>query len=264
VIRVLVVDDDFMVAKVHRGFVDRVPGFTTIGVAHTGADALTMAEAQRPDLVLLDIYLPDISGLEVLRRLREKPNRAATDPNRAATDPDRADSSGSGSGGTDRGGPGGGADRGGPGGGPDVLAVTAARDVGTVRSALHGGVVHYVLKPFTFDVLRDRLERYADAYGRLSSARDVAQSDVDDLFVALRTTAKSLPKGLTEDTSALIAAAMRSYDGDLSAGECAERIGLSRVSTRRYLEHFVETGKAEVRLRYGSAGRPQRRYRWIT
>lgn len=221
-IRVLVVDDDFMVAKVHRGFVDRVPGFTTVGVAHTGADALAVAAAERPDLVLLDIYLPDISGLEVLRRLREQ-----------------------------------------PGGGPDVLAVTAARDVGTVRSALHGGVVHYVLKPFTFDVLRDRLERYADAYGRLATARDVAQSDVDDLFVALRTTPKVLPKGLTEDTSALIAAAMRSYDGDLSAGECAERIGLSRVSTRRYLEHFVDTGKAEVRLRYGSAGRPQRRYRWI-
>jgi response regulator of citrate/malate metabolism len=223
VIRVLVVDDDFMVAKVHRGFVDRVPGFTTIGVAHTGADALAVAAAERPDLVLLDIYLPDISGLEVLRRLREQHD----------------------------------------GGGPDVLAVTAARDVGTVRSALHGGVVHYVLKPFTFDVLRDRLERYADAYGRLATAGDVLQSDVDDLFVALRTTPKVLPKGLTEDTSTLIAAAMRSYDGDLSAGECAERIGLSRVSTRRYLEHFVDTGKAEVRLRYGSAGRPQRRYRWI-
>ncbi|MFG1607538.1 response regulator [Actinoplanes sp. NPDC049265] len=222
-IRVLVVDDDFMVAKVHRGFVDRVPGFTTIGVAHTGAEALALAAAEHPDLVLLDIYLPDISGLEVLRRLREQQD----------------------------------------GGGPDVLAVTAARDVGTVRSALHGGVVHYVLKPFTFDVLRDRLERYADAYGRLATAGDVLQSDVDDLFVALRTTSKTLPKGLTEDTSALIAAAMRSYDGDLSAGECAERIGLSRVSTRRYLEHFVDTGKAEVRLRYGSAGRPQRRYRWI-
>ncbi|GLY96174.1 response regulator [Actinoplanes sp. NBRC 103695] len=289
-IRVLVVDDDFMVAKVHRGFVDRVPGFTTIGVAHTGADALAMAEAQRPDLVLLDIYLPDISGLEVLRRLREKPTRA-TDSGSGGDGPGGPGPGGDGPGGpggsggsggvggsggdgpgglSGRGGFGGGSDRGGSdrggpdGGGPDVLAVTAARDVGTVRSALHGGVVHYVLKPFTFDVLRDRLERYADAYGRLSSARDVAQSDVDDLFVALRTTPKSLPKGLTEDTSALIAAAMRSYDGDLSAGECAERIGLSRVSTRRYLEHFVETGKAEVRLRYGSAGRPQRRYRWIT
>jgi response regulator of citrate/malate metabolism len=222
VIRVLVVDDDFMVAKVHRGFVDRVPGFATVGVAHTGADALAQIDAVRPDLVLLDIYLPDITGLEVLRRLRE-----------------------------------------GGDGGPDVLAVTAARDVSTVRSALRGGVVHYVLKPFSFDVLRDRLERYAAVHGRLALATDVGQPDVDQLFVTLRTSSAPMPKGLTADTSRLIANAMRDSPDDLSAEECAERIGLSRVSTRRYLEHFVTAGKAEVRLRYGSAGRPQRRYRWI-
>jgi len=222
VIRVLVVDDDFMVAKVHRGFVDRVPGFTTVGVAHTGADALAQVGAVRPDLVLLDIYLPDITGLDVLRRLRESGD-----------------------------------------GGPDVLAVTAARDVSTVRSALRGGVVHYVLKPFGFDVLRDRLERYAAVHDRLALSADVGQPDVDQLFVTLRMSSAPMPKGLTADTSRLIADAMRDCPGDLSAEECAERIGLSRVSTRRYLEHFVTAGKAEVRLRYGSAGRPQRRYRWI-
>ena len=221
-IRVLVVDDDFMVAKVHRGFVDRVPGFTTVGVAHTGADALAQVGAVRPDLVLLDIYLPDITGLDVLRRLRESGD-----------------------------------------GGPDVLAVTAARDVSTVRSALRGGVVHYVLKPFGFDVLRDRLERYAAVHDRLALSADVGQPDVDQLFVTLRMSSAPMPKGLTADTSRLIADAMRDCPGDLSAEECAERIGLSRVSTRRYLEHFVTAGKAEVRLRYGSAGRPQRRYRWI-
>jgi len=223
VVRVLVVDDDFMVAKVHRGLVDRVRGFGTVGGAHTGTAALEQVGTLRPDLVLLDIYLPDLSGLEVLRRLREAVE----------------------------------------GGGPDVVAVTAARDVPTVRSALRGGVVHYLLKPFTFDVLRDRLERYAAAYGRLTATDAVAQSDVDNLFVALRSTSTPLPKGLTADTSALIAGAMRECAGDLSAGECAEKTGLSRVSTRRYLEHFVTAGKAEVRLRYGSAGRPQRRYKWV-
>jgi len=221
-IGVLVVDDDFMVARVHRGFVDRVPGFSTVGVAHTGADALESIARLRPDLVLLDIYLPDVSGLEVLRRVRES------------------------------------------GDGPDVVAVTAARDVETVRSALHGGVVHYVLKPFTFEVLRDRLERYAAAYSRLPSSGAVGQSEVDELFVALRPPQSVWPKGLTAATADLVAEVMRACAGDLSAAECAEKAGLSRVSTRRYLEHFVATGKAEVRLRYGAAGRPQHRYRWLT
>ncbi|WP_033337434.1 response regulator [Catenuloplanes japonicus] len=219
-IRVLVVDDDFMVARVHRGFVERVPGFTVAGAAHTGAEALAAVSSLRPDLVLLDIYLPDLSGLEVLRRVRE-------------------------------------------GAAPvDVLAITAARDVATIRTALRGGVVHYLIKPFTFEVLRDRLDRYATAHRRLPADGDVAQDDVDRLFGAMRPAQPVLPKGLTAPTADLVRATLVAAEGDLSASECADRAGLSRVSTRRYLEYFVEAGTAQVRLRYGGTGRPERRFLW--
>jgi hypothetical protein len=50
--------------------------------------------------------------------------------------------------------------------------------------------------------------------------------------------------------------------GDLSAAECAYASGVSRVSARKYLEHFVTTGRAEVRLWYGGTGHPERSYRW--
>jgi len=72
VIRTLVVDDDFRVAELHCAYVERVKGFTVVGKAHTGADALQAVERLGPDLVLLDIYLPDMSGLDVLQRLREE------------------------------------------------------------------------------------------------------------------------------------------------------------------------------------------------
>ena len=71
-----------------------------------------------------------------------------------------------------------------------------------------------------------------------------------------------LPKGLTRPTAELVARELRATDGDLSATECSLRAGLSRVSTRRYLEYFVAAGSATVRLRYGRAGRPERRYQW--
>ncbi|MEV0648402.1 response regulator [Phytomonospora sp. NPDC050363] len=219
-IRVLIVDDDFMVAKVHRGFVSRVPGFEVVGLAHNGADALAEIERLTPDLVLLDIYLPDFTGLEVLRRLRD--GKVAV----------------------------------------DVLIVTAARDVETVREAMRGGVVHYLIKPFTFDSMRERLERYAVAHQGLAADGDIGQDDVDRLFVAMRPARVELPKGLNADTADLVGTALRKADDDLSAAECAGLAGLSRVATRRYLEHFVAEGKAAVRLRYGSAGRPERRYRW--
>ncbi|GLZ79897.1 transcriptional regulatory protein [Actinorhabdospora filicis] len=219
-IRVLIVDDDFMVAKVHKGFVERVAGFEVVGLAHTGADALAAIAGLRPDLVLLDIYLPDLTGLEVLRRLRDEGTAV------------------------------------------DVLAVTAARDADTVRAALRGGVVHYLIKPFTFDGLRERLERYAAAFGGLSAEGEVAQDDVDRLFTAMRPAKVELPKGLSAATAELVAAALRGAEDDLSAAECAAQAGLSRVAARRYLEHFADAGRARVRLRYGQAGRPERRYRW--
>jgi response regulator of citrate/malate metabolism len=56
--------------------------------------------------------------------------------------------------------------------------------------------------------------------------------------------------------------ALRAADDSMSAAECANVVGISRVSARRYLEHFVSTGKVNVSLRYGAAGRPERRYVW--
>jgi response regulator of citrate/malate metabolism len=221
VIRVVVVDDDFMVAKVHAAFVSRVPGFTVVAVAHTGAQALDVVTAQHPDLVLLDIYLPDMSGIDVLRRLREEA-------------PD-----------------------------VDVIAVTAAKEVDTVRQALRGGVVSYLLKPFDREALRARLEQYAATTRSLAAIEEAGQGDIDRLFrSAPSRSTQRLPKGLSPESADLVRATLTDAEADLSTSECAELTGLSRVTARRYLEHFVETGRAEVRLRYGSTGRPERRYAW--
>ncbi len=221
-IRVLVVDDDFMVAKVHSGYVAKTPGFEVAGVAHTGADALRLVADLRPDLVLLDIYLPDVDGLSVLRTIR------------GAAD------------------------------GPDVIVISAANDVDTVRGAMHGGVLHYLIKPFTYGALYDQLQHFAGLHEKLSGLSAAAQSDVDQVFGGRPSGASSLPKGLTAETAELVEGVLRAADGDLSAAECAAEARLARVSARRYLEHFVRTGRAEVRLRYGGTGRPERRYRWIT
>jgi response regulator of citrate/malate metabolism len=242
-VRVLVVDDDFMVARLHRAMVEQTPGFTVAGEARTGADALTAVRELRPDLVLLDIYLPDMSGLEVLRRLRDV--RAA---------PDQL------------------------GGGVDVLVVTAARDVETVRGAQLGGAVHYIIKPFEGRTLRERLLAYARRrreLAGLAEAGEAGQAEVDRVFGAPSEGAAApnhtgpprrkapLPKGLTEQTATLVRRTLETTPAGMSASECAEHSGLSRVSARRYLEHFVATGRAEVSLRYGTTGRPERRYRAI-
>jgi response regulator of citrate/malate metabolism len=224
VIRVLVVDDDFMVARVHRAFVEAVPGFEVVAVAHTGQAALAAVREHRPQLVLLDIHLPDINGLQLLPALRREHEDL------------------------------------------DVVVISAAREAETVRRALRGGIVHYLLKPFSADDLRATLQHYQESYAGLRAERETRQQDVDRVFAHTRPaggpTSARLPKKLSEQTADLVEQALRSADPDLSASECAEQIGLARVSVRRYLEHFVETGRARVTLRYGGVGRPERRYAW--
>jgi response regulator of citrate/malate metabolism len=221
VISTVVVDDDFMVARIHAAFVGRVPGFEVIQVVHTGADALRAVHELHPNLVLLDIYLPDRSGVEVLERLRAETPEV------------------------------------------DVLVITAAREVDTVRRALRGGVVNYLIKPFEYEALRERLEHYAAAHHHLAGVTDAAQADVDRVF-GTKTLSKPLPKGLSAETAELVRNVLREASSDLSASECATLVGLSRISARRYLEYFSDTGRVKVRLRYGAAGRPERRYRWRT
>lgn len=228
-IRVLVVDDDFAVAEVHRAYVEEIVGFTVVAVAHTGAQALRAVDEVRPDLVLLDIHLPDISGLEVLRKLRSRDDGSVL----------------------------------------DVLAITAAREVETVRTAMAGGVTDYLIKPFPLRVFRERLEAYASQRAKLErlSARQATvqdQNEVDRLLSARlqRHETRELPKGLSRHTLSLVAEVLREADGDLSAEETASRCGLSRVSARRYLEQLAAMGFAELRPRYGSAGRPEHGYLW--
>jgi len=66
---VLVVDDDFHVANLHRQTVEATPGFTALPAAGSAKAARAAIAAERPDLVLLDVYLPDLNGLELLREL---------------------------------------------------------------------------------------------------------------------------------------------------------------------------------------------------
>jgi two-component system CitB family response regulator len=227
-IRTLIVDDDFRVAAIHAAYVAKIDGFEVIGQAHTAAQAVEAVDRLRPDLMLLDLYLPDEHGLKLVGRLRD--------------------------------------------GHPpvDVIVITAAKDADSVRAAMQGGALHYLLKPFSFPVLRDKLLSYAQMRARLGSLREADQRTVDRVFGALRAPDQlSAVKGRSvhtleavEQLLAEVAADSAGDCPDLSAAEVAERTGMSRATAQRYLTHLHELGRVDIRLRYGTSGRPEHGYRW--
>ena len=221
-IRTLVVDDDFLAVSVHREFVERIPGFEVVGEATTGREAFRLVEELRPDLVLLDIYLPDENGIDLMRRLRAASSARV-----------------------------------------DVVAITSAKDVDVLRDAMQLGVVHYVVKPFTFLTLRERLESYAAARHRLAGMEHAEQRDIDRLYGLLRTSGDtSLPKGISPPTLTLVASLLRESAEPLSTAEVAARAGISQGVARRYLRFLSDSGAVDFTLRYGAAGRPEHLYRW--
>jgi response regulator of citrate/malate metabolism len=187
------------------------------------------------DLVLLDMHLPDMHGLQVCRAMRAAGNRA------------------------------------------DVIAVTSVHDIAVIRAAVSQGILLYLLKPFTFAALRDKLERYA-AYRRepgVASGAVSGQSEVDRMLATLRgTESPDLPKGMSVESLAAVTAALRTAAGSdsgvgsasragVSASEVAAVIGATRITARRYLEYLAETGVLTRSPRYGTVGRPEVEYRLV-
>ena len=74
-IRTLIVEDDPRIARLHRGQLEGAGDFEVLGTAETLQVARVMAETLCPDLLLLDVYLPDGRGLDLLRELRARGQR---------------------------------------------------------------------------------------------------------------------------------------------------------------------------------------------
>lgn len=138
----------------------------------------------------------------------------------------------------------------------NVIAVTSARDLTVVGDARIMGVVDYLLKPFAFDSLRDKLEHYAKFHQIAKQPGQVGgQADVDRMLNTSRNQTSS--KGITDETLQAITAALNAAAGGLSSTEAANIVGVSRVTAQRYLKYLVKKNRAQSRQHHGPVGRPE-------
>ncbi|WP_405912093.1 response regulator [Streptomyces sp. NBC_00963] len=213
---VLVVDDDFRVAGIHASLVDGVPGFQAVATANSAGAALRAADDAPVDLALIDLYLPDGSGIDLLRGLA-----------------------------------------------CDAFVLSAAAEGTMVRRAVSAGALAYLVKPFTPELLAEKLRGYA-RFRQLTDAEIVDQGTVESAYAALRsppaTRTARHPAARTVTGDAVLSA-VRGSASPLSAGEVGALIGVSRATAQRYLAGLVTSGLLKMKLRYGTTGRPEQEYR---
>ncbi|RAJ70387.1 response regulator of citrate/malate metabolism [Streptomyces sp. Amel2xB2] len=225
-IDVLVVDDDFRVAEINAAYVAQVPGFRVTARAHTAAQALVALESRHIDLVLLDHYLPDESGVTLVARMRQLGHHADVIMVTAAR---------------------------------DVATLQSAMRHGALQYLVKPfSFAGLRAKLDGYATLRRTLEG-------VGPHGEAGQNQVDRIFSAFKTANdphSELPKGHSAPTVDLIRRVLEESAYPVSAHEVAEHTGISRSTAQRYLKHLERAGRITLTLKYGDTGRPEHRYTW--
>ncbi len=216
-INVLLVEDDPMVAKFNARYLETIECFAFKGHAKTIEEAKTFYKRERVDLILLDVYLEEELGVDLLLEIR-KENLAI-----------------------------------------DVIMITAANDIEIVKQALSLGAIDYLIKPFTYERFKEALKQYAVKYRSLKNNEQLTQAELDHFLLKdtiASQTKEVLPKGLTKHTLQRVIEAALNERKSFSAHELAKTIGISRVSTRKYLNYLTENHYLTLDVSYQERGRP--------
>ena len=225
--RVLIVEDDPMVMRLNVDYLARLEGVELVGQCESVPTALELLEREAVDLLLLDVYLRNRSGLEVLRHLRAQDRNTDAVLITAAS---------------------------------EIETVRAAQRLGA-RDYL---VKPFSFERFRDAVeacrrARDALSRLPDQLGQGDIDRLFSQAPATDLRRP-----GDLPKGLTPASLAQVAQAILALDEDSFTSETLlPATGMSRVSVRKYLKHLSDAQLLEESFHYGQIGRPSFRYRCL-
>jgi len=224
-IRVFIVEDDPMVVSINKQFTEKVVPFKVIGTSTSQSDALIKIKELKPDLVLLDIFLPSGNGLNLLKQIRQE--NISTDIILVTA-------------------------------AKDTATIQETLRYGAVDylikpfnfERLQQALLNYLN-------LRQLINEHADV------SQDELDQYNYSVDVGGLNTLSSLPKGVHLLTLKQLLNYLDSQNEALSCQQIADALTLSKITAWRYLEYLVEKGKVEVALEYGSIGRPTKHYQIV-
>lgn len=220
VYKVLIVDDDPMVSDINRHYVEKNSLFSVKGQARNGEEALKFLEENQVDLVVLDVFMPVMDGIETLKNIRNKKIPV------------------------------------------EVIMVTAANDTATLDQTMHLGVLDYLVKPFTLERLQVSLEKYISRTNLMNGKTVLDQSAIDSLItISAPEKTEELPKGIQKKTLDIILQYFDTTSYWQSVDMISEKIGISIVTVRHYMNYLVSKKVLEETINYETGGHPSTLYR---
>lgn len=232
-IEVLIVEDDLRVAEIQKRFLEQIEGFQTVGIAASYLEAKTLMEILQPDLLLLDVYFPDMNGLDFLKETKMQPKNMNVIMITATK---------------------------------ELHMVQEAITIGVFDFIIKP----VIFDRFKQSMLR--FQEYHRQFEKLREDKNhVTQAQIDQLLRKelegsgpLGGIKKSnLPKGIDPLTLEKVIEVLQGIDQGLTAEAVAKFVGVSRTTARRYLEHLVTAEKIHADLSYGTVGRPERVYKTL-
>ncbi|MFC0469495.1 response regulator [Halalkalibacter kiskunsagensis] len=215
-INVMIVEDDPMVAEFNKRYLEQIDGFHLVRIIHSADNAFTYLQDETLDLLLLDIYMPGSTGLELIEKIRKSGSLLDIIVISAARDAD---------------------------------SIKKALRYGAVDYLIKPFEFQRFYQALTTYRERTTAEKEKQSFNQ-------AEVDQLLLNRTLIEKHSSLPKGLTRATLQIVIDKIETISGDFTTDQLANEIGMSRVSMRKYLHFLDEIDVLSKEVSYGSVGRP--------
>lgn len=224
-IEVLIVEDDSRIAEIHQRFIERIEGFSVMGIATNYEEAVDLIEILKPQLVLLDVYFPDMNGLDFLKWMKKHSILADVIMITAAK---------------------------------EIDSVNKALHYGVFDFIIKPVIFERLKKSLI------RYASYSNKVKSLQlKSAYLTQDEIDGLIGKNNSIIEEqsiYPKGIDKLTLDKVLFAIKEVHKGMTAENIGLEIGVSRTTARRYLEYLVSEGKVLADLAYGTIGRPERVY----
>ncbi|MCG8337510.1 MAG: response regulator [Proteobacteria bacterium] len=219
-LKVLIVEDDINVSRLHSRFAEKIEGFEVVGIANTLEDAKEMVQLLEPDLILLDVFFPVGTGLELLKEIREQDSQVDVILITAARE-----------------------------------AQTFRQAIhGGAFDYIVKPVIFDRFKKAMERFRKFRQELKTDAAFDQEDIDELLEIKNDQPNTG------DVPKGIDPITLEKVKETLFNSKESLNAEEVGQLIGLSRNTARRYLEYLVSIDMIRVDLEYGTIGRPEKKF----